>query len=125
MTRKEIKEMMSSIEDTIRKLTIDSILGHTNDKCLQFFDEESFDKTRIEEQMEFRVDKYYSDRIYDFNNVYLMSIDGSKIVMIDDWGEYTNLDICYIHNIDFLMNILRVIENSKPIFTQIRFNQNK
>jgi len=122
MTHKEIKETMSSIEDTIRKLTIDSILGHTNDKCILFFDEEPFEKMRIEEQMEFRVDRYYSDRIYDFNNVYLMSIEGSKIVTIDDWGEYDNLEIGYIYNIDFLMNILRVIENSKPIFTQIKSN---
>jgi hypothetical protein len=111
MTHKEIKEKMSSIEDTIRKLTIDSILGHTNNKCLHFFEEESFDKMRFEEQIEFRVDRYYSDRIYDFNDVYLMSIEGSKIVTIDDWGEYDNLDICYIHNIDFLMNTLNVIEN--------------
>jgi len=118
MTHKEIKEKMSSNEDTIKKLTIDSILGHTNDKSLQFFDEESFDKMRIEEQMEFRIDNYYEDRIYDFNNVYLMSIEGSKIVTIDDWDEYSNLEeIGYTYNIEFLMNTLKVIEN------KIKFNQ--
>jgi len=119
MGLRKLLEEKDRLQDELYEL---HFVEHSPELYLQRRSDIEYKIACIEEQMEFRVDRYYSDRIYDFNNVYLMSIEGSKIVTIDDWGEYDNLEIGYIYNIDFLMNILRVIENSKPIFTQIKSN---